>query len=195
MQYRVSANGRRVQCLAAMYDSTAKRTRQKLVWTIDLYDPREPRPTPDELAAGTPEQREAWAAEIAKYLDDRKEKARQNTVRSGIAVVAGIMKKITDDLNSQTPTLSDDDRQRVTAMVRGWTEALHIAPQPARKPAERKAPIATATTGEDPRAFGGELVEHARELRRSGLSIAAVADKMTADGHKVSKSWVQKWTA
>ncbi|MEJ6850672.1 hypothetical protein V3589_31510 [Sinorhizobium fredii] len=178
-----------------MYDKETKRTRQKLVWTIDLYDPREPRPTPAELAAGTPEQREGWAAEITKYLDDRKERARQNTVRSGIAVVAGIMKKITEDLNSQTPTLSDDDRQRVTAMVRGWAEALHIAPQPARKPAERKAPTtATATTGEDPRAFGDELVEQARSLRSSGLSIAGVADKMTADGHKVSKSWVQKWT-
>lgn len=194
MQYRVSANGRRVQCLAAMYDKEAKRTRQKLIWTVDLYDPREPRPTPDELAAGTPEQRAAWSAEIAQYLDDRKEKARQNTVRSGIAVVAGIMKKITEDLNSQTPTLSDDDRQRVTTMVRGWAEALHIAPQPARrKSTERKAPSTTETT--DPRAFGGELVEQARTLRSSGLSIAAVADKLTTEGHKVSKSWVQKWTS
>lgn len=194
MQYRVSANGRRVQCLAAMYDKEAKRTRQKLVWTIDLYDSIEPQPAPEELAAGTQEQREAWSAEIAQYLDDRAEKARQNTVRSGIAVVAGIMRKITEDLNSQTPTLSDDDRQRVTAMVRGWVEALHIAPQPApRKTAARKAP--TATAGEDPRAFGGELVEQARTLRSSGLSIAAVADKLTAQGHKVSRSWVQKWTS
>nr|WP_192959831.1 hypothetical protein [Sinorhizobium meliloti] len=177
-----------------MYDKEAKRTRQKLVLTIDLYDPRDPRPAPEQLAAGTPEQRTAWAAEITKYLDERQERARQNTVRGGIAVVAGIMKKITEDLNSQTPTLSDDDRQRVAAMVRGWAEALHIAPQPApRKPAERKTP--TPTTGEDPRAFGSELVEQARELRRGGMSITAIADKMTTNGHKVSKSWVQKWTS
>ena len=191
MQYRISANGRRVQCLAAMYDKEAKRTRQKLIWTIDLYDPREPRPAPEELAAGTQEQREAWAAEIAQYLDDRKENARQNTVRSGIAVVSGIMKKITEDLNSQTPTLSDDDRQRVTAMVRGWTEALHIAPQPAQR---KKRKASSAAAGEV-RAFSDELVEQARELRRSGLSIAAVSDRLTTEGHKVSKSWVQKWTS
>lgn len=197
MQYRVSTNGRRVQCLAAMYDATAKRTRQKLVWTIDLYDSREPRPKPEELAAGTQEQRSAWSAEIAKYLDDRNEQARQNTVRSGIAMVNGIMGKIIADLDSQTPTLSDADRQRVTGMVIAWSEALQIAPPPPapRKIAERKAPSAATATGEDPRAFGGELVEQARSLRNNGMSIAAVADKLTAEGHKVSKSWVQKWTS
>jgi hypothetical protein len=187
MQYRVSANGRRVQCLAAIYDKAAKRTRQKLIWTVDLFD-RDERPTPEELAAGTPEQRATWSAEIAQYLDDRAEKARQNTVKSGIGVATAVMRKVIEDLNSQTPTLSDDDRQRVRELVRGWAEAL------APKTAPRQArPKATAATSEDRRAFGEELIERARSLRRDGLSIAAIADKMTAEGHKVSKSWVQKW--
>lgn len=189
MQYRVSANGRRVQCLAAVYDKAAKRTRQKLVWTIDLYDRDEPRPAPEELAAGTPEQREAWAAEIAQHLDDRAEQARQNTVKSGIGVAAAVMRKVIEDLHSQTPTLSDDDRQRVHDLVREWAEAL----APKAPPRQARPKTSTATTG-DPRAFGGELIEQARRLRSEGLSIAAVADKLTAEGNKVSRSWVQKWT-
>ena len=192
MQYRVSPNGRRVQCLAAIYDSAAKRTRQKLVWTIDLHLQAingSNGPTPEELSAGTPEQRVAWAKEIADYLADRAEQDTKTRSTRFIPIVEAGMKAIIDDLASQTPNLSDENRQRVPELVHGW--AVGLTP---KAPPRQARPKATAAAGEDPRAFGDELIKRARSLRNDGLSIAAVADKMTAEGHKVSKSWVQKWT-
>lgn len=188
MQFRTSQNGRRVQCLAAVYDKESKRTRQKLVWTIDHYAPHEQRPMPEALAAGSPAQREVWAAEIVKHLDERDERGRQNKIRSGIHLVDNIMSAIVQDLDSKTPTLTDDDRQRISALVRGWVDALHIDMSPKKVNAPRPAPASI-------RAFGADLVEQARTLRRSGVSIGAIVKQMSAEGHTVSKSWVHKRTS
>lgn len=191
MQFRVSPNGRRAQCLAAIYDEKAKRTRQKLVWTIDFHQQaiQSGGPASEELSAGTPEQRAAWAKDIADYLTARAEQDTKTRSTRLLPIVEASMKAIIDDVTSQTPNLSDENRQRVRELVLGWAAAL--AP---KAPPRQVRPKATAAAGEDPRAFGGELVERARSLRAEGLSIAAIAEKMTTEGHKVSKSWVQKWT-
>lgn len=71
MQFREASS--RVQCYAAFYDKDAKRTRQKLVWTTDRYGKIETKPTADELTPanfGSPEQRQKWATEIAKHIDE-----------------------------------------------------------------------------------------------------------------------------
>lgn len=204
MQFRESSDHRRTQCLAAEYDRTRKRTRQKLVFTLDFHElaVTGKRPQPSDLRIGSPEQRQKWAQEISAYIDKRAEAGRQNSIRNGLAVVDNIMRKIIDDLKSKTPILSEQDEERLASLIKAWAKEFHITipstAGPTSVPAKKKDPSSSVAnsndTGKDPRAFDSALVDMALEHRRNGLSIAATATRMADDGHTVSKSWVQKVT-
>lgn len=76
MQFRET--GRKVQCHAAWYDKAAKRGRQKLVHSLNLYG-QNSKPSADDLRPadfGTPEERQKWAQEISEYIDKQAEIAK-----------------------------------------------------------------------------------------------------------------------
>lgn len=204
MQFRESNDRRRTQCLAPEYDRESKRTRQKLVFTLDFHElaVSGKRPQPNDLRMGSPEQRQKWAKEISAYIDKRTEAGRQNAVRSGLLVIESLMGKILADLKSKTPILSEQDEERLADLIKTWAKELHIVlPSviiPTSAQSKKKDPNSSVASSNvasiDPRAFDSTLVDMALEHRRNGLSIAATAARMTADGHAVSKSWVQKVT-
>lgn len=194
MQFR--SVGSRVQCHAAWYDSATKRGRQKLVYSIVIgLGLITKKPTADDLKPGfgTREQREKWVKEIVEEID------RLNAVRRQTAIerLPGRLADVAQRLATEIGELTDEQRTKCKAAIVAAAEVLGLLvydKADVKKPRARR-PAAEATPGEDPRAFGGELVDRAKALRSEGLSIAATAEKLTAEGHAVSKSWVQKWTA
>lgn len=197
MQFRESSDRRRVQCLAPEYDRDSKRTRQKLVFTIDFHSSKVA-PGPGDLRSGSPEQREQWSKEIAAYLADRADVERKDRIKGSIIVAERAMSRVVEDLKSKTPLLTEADEERVGQLIKGWAKALEIS-LPVLAPAistSRSIPSARRTSaGEgDPRAFSPDLIDRAKKLREEGLSIAAVAERLTSEGDRVSKSWVQKVT-
>lgn len=194
MQFRTVKN--RVQCHAAWYDPATKRGRQKLVYSLPTFGPINKKPTPADLTPadfGTAEQREKWTSEIAAEIDRinaEAEKHHRDLVPTRFTSAA---KRLAENLDQ----ITDEQRAECVAAIveaAGLLGLLIYDQKDVKKPRARR-PAAAATPGEDPRAFGGELVDRAKALRAEGLSIAATAEKMAAEGHNVSKSWVQKWTA
>lgn len=183
--------GKRIQCLASVYDPERKGPRQVLTWSINTHDPRKLRPTPEQLAAGTEEQRAKWAVEIADYMDERDKRLRKQAVAGSVKVIESMMSIIIEDATSPTPTLTPEEIERIKALAGGWAARLYVReekPQPVSRPKP-------STEGEDPRAFGSDLIEIAKRYRAEGHAIAKTAELMAADGHNVSKSWIQKWTS
>jgi len=103
--------------------------------------------------------------------------------------------KILEDTSSESPTLTTEQRAAIKDEIMKVAEAIGLLvydKAQVKTGRARKQP--TGTTVEDRRAFGNELIEKAQSYRNEGLSIIATADRLTSEGHAVSKSWVQKWT-
>lgn len=200
MQFRPVSG--KVQCYAAWYDKETKRGRQKLVYSLERYGRIFQKPSADDLTPadfGTPEQRQGWAAEIATYIDQRNEEHERARIESISVMLRGAVDRIVADRDSPSPVLSAEQLEEIKNEVRRLGPALGLMVADmssvmgkSRAKRKKQTPIAP---GEDPRAFGGELVDRAKALRAEGFSIATTAEKLTAEGHAVSKSWVQKWTA
>ena len=185
MQFREAGN--KIQCLATYYDKEAKRGRQKLVYTLDKYGVAK-LPTASDLADfGTPEDREKWAKEIVEYSTASRAEADKNSVIFKVTSLRSAVDVIVNDHNSQTRILTDEHMEQVKAAVLRLLPVLGLIGDAQKAPKAKKAG--------DPRAAGDAAVERAKALRGEGLSIAAVAERMTSEGQPVSKSWVQKWTS
>lgn len=185
MQFREAGN--KIQCLATYYDKEAKRGRQKLVYTLDKYGTQK-LPTAADLADfGSAEDREKWAKEIVDYATTAKAEADKNSVIFKVTSLRSAIDVIVDDQNSQTRILTDEHMEQVKAAVLRLLPVLGLVGGSGKVEKVKKAG--------DPRAAGEAAVGRAQALRGEGLSIAAVAERMTAEGQPVSKSWVQKWTS
>lgn len=185
MQFREAGN--KIQCLATYYDKEAKRGRQKLVYTLDKYAAPKPVAAADLADFGSPEDREKWAKEIVEYASAAKVEADKNNVIFKVTALRSAVDVIITDHNSQTRILTDEHMEQVKAAVLRLLPVLGLVGEAAKAPKAKKAG--------DPRAAGEAAVERAKALRGEGLSIAAVAERMTSEGQPVSKSWVQKWTS
>jgi hypothetical protein len=186
MQFRDM--GGRTQCLVAIYDPESKRTRQKLVFSMDK-DEVEQVPAPADLSFGSPDQREAWSQEIADFVADRRDRLEKNAIKNAPNDLEMIVDKIVHDHDSQLGILTDEDREKIRAQI---LRVAAIFPRNSGLPNARRSDRAGEKA--DPRGFGEDVKERARELRLTH-SIAAVADILAEEGHPVSKSWVQKWTS
>lgn len=185
MQFREAGN--KIQCLATYYDKEAKRGRQKLVYTLDKYGAAKPPVAADLADFGTPEDREKWAKEIVEYATASKAEADKNSVIFKVTALRSAVDVIVSDYNSQTRILTDEHMEQVKAAVLRLLPVLGLVGGSGKAERVKKAG--------DPRAAGEVAVERAKALRVEGLSIAAVAERMTSEGQPVSKSWVQKWTS
>lgn len=185
MQFREAGN--KIQCLATYYDKEAKRGRQKLVYTLDKYGAAKLPVAADLADFGTADEREKWAKEIVEFAATAKAEADKNSVIYKITSLRTAVDVIVADRNSQTSVLTDVHMDQVKEAVLRLLPILGLVGAPG-KPAKAKS------VG-DPRAVGDAAVERAKALRGEGLSIAAVAERMTSEGQPVSKSWVQKWTS
>lgn len=189
MQFREAGN--KIQCLATYYDKEAKRGRQKLVYTLDKYGTPKLPAAADLADFGSPEDREKWAKEIVEYASAAKAEADKNSVIFKVTSLRNTVDVIVADHNSQTRILTDEHMSQVKEAVLRLLPVLGLS---GASGVTRKA--STGGKGaNDPRAVGEAAVTRAKALRAEGKSIAAVADLMTAEGHPVSKSWVQKWTS
>jgi hypothetical protein len=189
MQFREAGN--KIQCLATYYDKEAKRGRQKLVYTLDKYGAAKLPVAADLADFGTAEEREKWAKEIVEYSTASRAEADKNSVIFKVTSLRTAVDVIVADRNSQTGVLTDQHMDQVKeAMLR----LLPILGLSGALATTRKA-IGGGKGASDPRAAGEAAVERAKTLRSEGLSIAAVAERMTSEGQPVSKSWVQKWTS
>lgn len=196
MQFRET--GGKVQCHAAWYDKAAKRGRQKLIYSLNRYSVNS-KPSADDLRPadfGTQEERQKWAQEISDYIEKQAEITKKSRVISTVGMFHGAVKMILQDRDRTEPLLSEDQMGEIKTDFRRLAPALGLLVVEASnviRPKPKTSRPAT-TPGDDTRAFSGELIEMAKAYRAEGLSIAATAERMKAEGHAVSKSWVQKWT-
>lgn len=174
MQFR--AVGRKVQCLASIYDPASKRTRQKMVYSLDLYGENAV-PEAAALSTGSDEERASWVKEIADYIGSMKTKASDDRVRNAPVSLRYIVDRIIHDHDSQSRILTDDDLRAVKAEAARLLAAL--APPKSRTAVGRKG-------------VDDSVKERARELRKTE-TVARTAEILASEGHAVSKSWVQKW--
>lgn len=118
---------------------------------------------------------------------------------STVGMFQGAVKLILKDRDRAEPLLSAEQMDEIKLDFRRLAPSLGLMVAElsaiVRKPMKSKAGPTSDAHGADPRAFGSELVETARRYRAEGLSVAATAARMQGEGHQVSKSWVQKWTA
>jgi hypothetical protein len=186
MQFRDM--GGRTQCLVAIYDPESKRTRQKLVFSMDK-DEVEQVPAPADLSFGSPDQREAWSQEIADFVADRRDRLEKDAIKNAPNDLEMIVDKIVHDHDSQLGILTDEDREKIQAQI---LRLMAVFPRNSGLPRG----VRSARTGKavDPRGFGEDVKARARELRLTN-SIARVSEILTEEGHPVSRSWVQKWTS
>ncbi|MGO7360160.1 hypothetical protein [Rhizobium ruizarguesonis] len=137
MQFRTVKG--RVQCYAAYYDSSAKRTRQKLVYILGKYGQINTKPTPDQLTPdfGTTEQRLRWANEIAAYIDEHNATETTERVERLPLILRSNVDAILADLRSKTPILNVWHRARIKSQVerlaRGVGLITRAKPKPAKK--------------------------------------------------------------
>lgn len=185
MQFREAGN--KIQCLATYYDKEAKRGRQKLVYTLDKYGAAKLPVAADLADFGTAEEREKWAKEIVEYSTASRAEADKNSVIFKVTSLRSAVDVIVHDHNSQTRILTDEHMEQVKAAVLRLLPVLGLVGGSGKAQKVKKAG--------DPRATGDAAVQRAKELRGQGLSIAAVAERMTTEGTTVSRSWVQKWTS
>lgn len=85
--------------------------------------------------------------------------------------------------------------EREADRLRGQVEAMKGAPAPAPSAPSVDAPRPAAYRAKpsvDARRDDAAIAR-ARELRAEGMAMAAIAERMAAEGRPVSKSWVQKW--
>lgn len=172
--------GRKVQCLASVYDPESKRTRQKMVFSLNLYGDNA---VPDvaALATGTDAERAVWVGEIADYIGSRATKASEERVRSAPLSLKFVVDRIVHDLDSQSRLLTDAD---IDAVKR---EAARLVAALAPPAAAKSSRNAAGRKGVDE-----AVKERARELRKTE-TVARTSEILAAEGHAVSKSWVQKW--
>lgn len=137
MQFRTVKG--RVQCYAPYYDSTTKRTRQKLVYILGKYGQINTKPTPAQLTSdfGTTEQRLQWATEIAAYIDEHNTTETRERVERLPLTLKSNVDAIVADLKSKTPILNAWHRARIKSEVerlaRGVGLITRARPKPAKK--------------------------------------------------------------
>jgi len=187
MQFREAGN--KIQCLATYYDKEAKRGRQKLVYTLDKYGATKLPVAADLADFGTAEEREKWAKEIVEFAATSKAEADKNSVIYKVTSLRSAVDVIVEDRNSQTRILTDQHMDQVKEAVLRLLPILGLV---GASRAPRKA-TGGGKGASDPRAVGEAAVARAKALRGEGKTYAAIAEIMTAEGEKVSKSWVQKW--
>lgn len=174
MQFREV--GRKVQCLASVYDPASKRTRQKMVYSLNSYGENAV-PKAAALSTGSDEERAVWVGEIADYISNMKAKASEDSMKIAPLSLRYLVDKIINDHNSQSSLLTDEDLKAVRADVTRLLAAL--APRKSRKAAGRKG-------------VDDSVKERARELRKTE-TVARTVELLAEEGYAVSKSWVQKW--
>lgn len=145
MQFRTVKG--RVQCYAAYYDSTSKRTRQKLVFILGKYGTIGAKPTPDELTTdfGTAEQRLRWANEIATYIDERNTTETTERVERLPTILRSNVDAILIDLKSKTPILNAWHRARIKTEVERLARGVGLMTRAKPKPV-KKIKVATPKT-------------------------------------------------
>lgn len=185
MQFRET--GAKIQCLAAQYDPESKRTRQIMVLSLDKYGSNK-RPAPEDLRVGSYDERVKWAAEIVAYLGDKEKLSEIQAVENLPNRVRYIVDEIVLVHDSQSYKLTDaalaairDQIGRLGPIIGVQTPPMRAKPRPGASP--------KGASG-----FDVAFVERAQALRNEGLAVQKVADRMTAEGMPVSKSWVQKVT-
>lgn len=180
MQFRKVGN--KVQCLVSVYDPASKRTRQKMVYSLDTWR-KNVAPEPDALSAGTAEQRAVWAQEIAAHMAEGAREEGEARVRGLPLTLRNLVNQVVHDLNSQSSLLTDDARSAMKAEASRLLAALDPKPETkgGRNPAGRKG-------------VDDAVKLRAQELRKT-MPISQVAATLVEEGHSVSKSWVQKWTS
>jgi len=143
MQFRTVKG--RVQCYAAYYDSTAKRTRQKLVYIMGKYGTIDRKPTPEDLSSdfGTAEQRNRWANEIATYIDERNTSETTERVERLPRILKSNVDAILTDLRSKTPILNVWHRARIKSEVERLARGVGLITRAKPKPVKK---IKTATS-------------------------------------------------
>jgi hypothetical protein len=138
----------RVQCFASYYDKETKRTRQKQVWTLDRYGQNERKPTADALTPadfGTSEQRQGWADEIAKYIDERNAAETKKNIEVLPFLLKSSIDKITADLRSKTSHLDNPFiKARMRGEVKRLGKALGLIVTTPPKPTKKKEGTADA---------------------------------------------------
>lgn len=139
----------RVQCYAAYYDGTTKRTRQKLVYTLGKYGQIGTKPTPDQLTPtdfGTTEQRVRWANEITAYIDEHNATEATERVELLPRILKNNVDAILADLRSKTPILNVWHRARIKSEVERLARGVGLITKAKPKPAKKTK---TATSNPD----------------------------------------------
>ncbi|MBB3397368.1 MULTISPECIES: hypothetical protein [unclassified Rhizobium] len=143
MQFRTDKG--RIQCYASYYDSSAKRTRQKLVYILGKYGINT-RPTPDQLIPdfGTPEQRQRWSDEIAAYIDEHNTVLTTERVERLPLALRSNVDAILADLRSKTPILNVWHRARIKTEIERLARGVGLITRAKPKPAKKAKPSATS---------------------------------------------------
>lgn len=176
MQFREV--GRRVQCLASQYDPQAKRTRQRMVFSLRRFGPVS-RPTPADLRIGDEAQRRRWADEIARFLELKAEKEAAEDAAMLPVRLRLLVDRVVHCHKNQPAKMTDDIRKRLAAELRRLGPVVGIK--------MTKGRVAMGS-----RSFGPALVARAKKLRNQGKTFDEIAYIMTSKGTKVSRSWAQK---
>jgi len=132
MQFRPV--GKKIQCLVAVYDPETKRTRQRMVCSIERYGTfTKSAPSPDRLAFGSKEERAVWVQEIQEFIDAEKRKDEED--RSSL--LPGIIKSNISDLIAahQAGNVTNDELASVIDELAGLRSVLRKARRSAAKEA------------------------------------------------------------
>lgn len=183
MQFREVGN--RVQCLVAVYDPEAKRTRQKMVHSLILHGKNEV-PAAADLGFGSDEDRALWVSNIEAYIKEKEQAREARRVAFLPRSIEIDVNMIIADYDSQSRKLTDADYASILSNAQRLIAAL--SPKTARAP--RKAGSGLAGRA----GFGDEVKARARELRKTE-TVARTTEILNQEGYSVSKSWVQKWSA
>jgi len=178
----------RVQCYAAYYDKETKRTRQKLVWSLDRYGKIGTKPSADELTPadfGSPEQRQKWANEIASYVDEHNAGEEKRRIEVLPLMLKSAVDGIVADVKNKEPILNAWHRARIKSEVDRLAKVLGLIVKAKPKPekgAKKTSPLGPATADIQQERDSGKSV--AEIARRNAISQQRVRDWTTAPTSK-----------
>lgn len=180
MQFREVSS--RVQCIAAYYDGETKRTRQKLVWTLDRFGKIEKAPAVEDLTPadfGTPQQRQRWADEIAAYIEEHNASEDKRRVEVLPLMLKSAVDGIVADAKGKAPILTAWHRARIKTELDRLAKSLglEVKVKPKLKAGEKRtSPLGPAT-------------EDIQRQRDRGLSVKEIASR-----NGISQQRVRDWT-
>lgn len=137
MQFRVQ--GKKIQCIRAVYDPQAKRSRQTMIASFDRWSDRIP-------ADGTAGLTDLERSELQAWLDARAEKSRAETAKIDAMYSADYINRVTRTVETSADILSADQAERLWVSIDKLQKALKKAGHP--KPRKPAKPVSKALPGQ-----------------------------------------------